>query len=263
MEEQKRQFLGIWIPKELWEMKELNCQDKCLVAEIQSLDLGDGCYASNKYFSEFFGITEIAVSNSISKLKKLGVLEQISFDGRLRKLKVCLKEKFKSDLKPTLTNNKVYNNIPDKSSISISDKSSIDKQDLQVKKISKKVSVKKPTQKEKLFYSLKEIIPKYFSDDDISNLLIRWLNSLYEVNKLPSSAGLEESLLQIQKLKKQEILNVISNSIRGSYKTFFIPESDLVSRDGISHELTPNYEDEEQKKKSDRLFDKFLSSCNK
>ena len=32
----KREFLGIWIPKEIWLNKNLSITEKCLLAEIQN-----------------------------------------------------------------------------------------------------------------------------------------------------------------------------------------------------------------------------------
>ena len=36
MEEQQRQFKGIWIPKEIWLNKELTMQEKMILVEIDS-----------------------------------------------------------------------------------------------------------------------------------------------------------------------------------------------------------------------------------
>lgn len=74
MEEQQRQFKGIWIPKEVWESKELTLQQKVMLVEIDSLDNDKGCYASNKYFSEFFGISNGRVSQVINELVDKGYL---------------------------------------------------------------------------------------------------------------------------------------------------------------------------------------------
>ena len=42
-----RGFKGIWIPKEIWESKEISMQEKVFLAEIHSLDNEQGCIASN------------------------------------------------------------------------------------------------------------------------------------------------------------------------------------------------------------------------
>lgn len=94
MEEQKREFKGIWIPKEIYLDKRINWSEKILLVEIDSLDNEKGCFSSNKYFSEFIGVTERAVTGMIAKLKDLGYISQSSFDGRRRVLhsnvKVCV-----------------------------------------------------------------------------------------------------------------------------------------------------------------------------
>ena len=50
MDKLKRSFKGIWIPAHIWLNKSLSIQEKVFLAEIDSLDNDDGCYAS-KYQS--------------------------------------------------------------------------------------------------------------------------------------------------------------------------------------------------------------------
>ena len=72
MEEQERDFKGVWIPKEIWLDKRLTPLDKMILVEIDSLDITNkGCFASNKYLAEFCQCTETKISTTISKLKKL------------------------------------------------------------------------------------------------------------------------------------------------------------------------------------------------
>lgn len=94
-------FTGVWIPKEIYLSKDLNWTQKILFVEIQSLDNGEGCYASNEYLSEFLGVSKQTISDSISKLKKLGFIKQVSFDGKTRRLQVVdLNEIRRKDLPP-------------------------------------------------------------------------------------------------------------------------------------------------------------------
>ena len=118
---EKRQFLGIWIPKEIYLNNELSWTDKILVIEILSLDNERGCFASNDYFAEFLGVTKTTISTSISKLKELGFIEQISFDGRTRILKAVYKKiekqhtrKFKGRVQENLKHNNTENNTENK-----------------------------------------------------------------------------------------------------------------------------------------------------
>jgi len=64
----KREFKGIWIPADIWLSKELSLQEKVFLVEIDSLDNEDGCFASNKYFAEFFQLSKGRVSQVITGL---------------------------------------------------------------------------------------------------------------------------------------------------------------------------------------------------
>jgi hypothetical protein len=72
MEKPSRDFKGIWIPKEIWKSNQLSIMEKVLFVEIHSLDNERGCYASNRYFSEFFGISERQIQTYIAGLKTKG-----------------------------------------------------------------------------------------------------------------------------------------------------------------------------------------------
>lgn len=88
MSEPKYEFRGVWIPKEVWEDVKLTWMEKCLAAEIDALDNGGGCFASNEYLANKFGSTAASIANQISKLRTEGYVETLSFNGRTRKLRV-------------------------------------------------------------------------------------------------------------------------------------------------------------------------------
>lgn len=94
-----RDFKGIWIPREIWLAKDLSCHEKCLWAEIHSLfdRESGGCYASNEYLMEFFGIKERRLQEMMANLKKKGWVVQVSFDGRNRVIKAVVPQE---DYKP-------------------------------------------------------------------------------------------------------------------------------------------------------------------
>lgn len=120
----ERDFKGIWIPKEIWLDERLNALDKIILAEINSLDGEDGCYASNQYLAEFCQCSEAKITKSISLLIKLGFIKVISFDGRKRFLKTCL-------IKNTRQTSKIYQadleNLPDNNIYNNKDNNIIDK----------------------------------------------------------------------------------------------------------------------------------------
>lgn len=88
-----RDFKGVWIPRAIWLDERLTALDKIIFTEIDSLDIGDeGCYATNEHFAEFCQCTERKVTQTISKLKSLGLIEQTGCNGRVRILKSNLEK---------------------------------------------------------------------------------------------------------------------------------------------------------------------------
>lgn len=70
-----RDFKGIWIPREIWEMTDLNWTEKILLVEIDSLDVdGQGCYASNEYLAKFLGVSKERLRKLVYKLTEAGYL---------------------------------------------------------------------------------------------------------------------------------------------------------------------------------------------
>jgi hypothetical protein len=74
MEKTQRDFKGVWIPKEIWLSEKLSLMEKVLFVEIHSLDNERGCFASNRYFAEFFNISERQITTYISSLKDKGFI---------------------------------------------------------------------------------------------------------------------------------------------------------------------------------------------
>lgn len=74
-----RAFNGVWIPKKYWLDENLSIVEVAFMAEIESLDGDNGCYASNNHFAEFFGMTASRVSQIINSLSDRGYL-QISYE---------------------------------------------------------------------------------------------------------------------------------------------------------------------------------------
>ena len=90
MDDEKRGFRGIWFPAEVWLDERLTALEKIILMEIDSLDNEDNCYASNEHLANFCHCSQSKVSKAISKLKTLGYIEVVSFDGRSRRLRSCL-----------------------------------------------------------------------------------------------------------------------------------------------------------------------------
>ena len=81
---EERNFKGIWIPKEIWLTDELSLQEKVVLVEIDSLDDEEkGCYASNKYFAEFFKLSNGRVSQIIKQLQQKGYIDiKYNYQGK-------------------------------------------------------------------------------------------------------------------------------------------------------------------------------------
>ena len=185
MNEQERDFKGVWIPKEVWLDTRLTALDKVILTEIDSLDNSErGCYASNKHIAEFCQCSEAKVSKSISLLIKLGYIYLQHFDGRQRELKSRFTKNdnqpcknYKADYKKigqSNTNNNTSNNTNNK------------------KKESKKNSFDEII----TTYSMKFELPVC---DEITDLLGEWL----KVRKAKRAAMTDRAIqMNIEKLDK-------------------------------------------------------------
>ncbi|OXC41444.1 hypothetical protein AYP92_10115 [Lactobacillus crispatus] len=72
--ENNRKFKGVWIPAEYWLDENLTIMEVVILTEIDSLDGENGCFASNKHFASFIGMTPAYVSKIIKHLKEKGYI---------------------------------------------------------------------------------------------------------------------------------------------------------------------------------------------
>ena len=73
-EKYRRDFKGVWIPKEIWLNRDLSVMEKLFLVEIDSLDNEQGCFASNKHFSDFFDISKGRCTQIIKSLEEKGLV---------------------------------------------------------------------------------------------------------------------------------------------------------------------------------------------
>jgi len=71
----EREFLGVWIPKDIYLHKQLTPTEKLLLAEVTSFAKNGVCFASNEHFSDFLGISKNHVSKLITKLNRTGFIK--------------------------------------------------------------------------------------------------------------------------------------------------------------------------------------------
>ena len=85
-------FTGIFIPVEILERKDISIFEKLLLSWIDSLfDIGrSGCFASNKYLADKLGVKENTVAKAITHLRKQGLIEDVSFNGRDRVMRALI-----------------------------------------------------------------------------------------------------------------------------------------------------------------------------
>lgn len=82
-----RGFKGVWIPSYIWLDENLTTQEMLFLVEIDSLDISDkGCYASNKHFANFFGLTNGRCSQIISSLQEKEYISVSFIYGKNREI---------------------------------------------------------------------------------------------------------------------------------------------------------------------------------
>lgn len=83
----KKEFTGIWIPRDVWEDDRLGVLDKVVFAVIAGLARGeDGCYATNKALAEFCKCSERKVCASVSALASAGYIQVDGGNAKTRRM---------------------------------------------------------------------------------------------------------------------------------------------------------------------------------
>lgn len=86
-------FTGIFIPVEIMEIEGLTLFEERLLSIIDSLYCSDhgGCFASNEYLAEKMkNVKPNTIAKALTKLRKMELIEDISFDGRKRVIRACI-----------------------------------------------------------------------------------------------------------------------------------------------------------------------------
>jgi hypothetical protein len=121
MSEPTPRFTGIFIPVEILELPGLTLFEMLLLSWIDALFCPQhgGCYASNEYLAQKMkDAKENTVAKAITNLRSLGLIEDISFNGRKRVIRALIGkevEKAQSkaglDLNPTLGWTKIQGSV--------------------------------------------------------------------------------------------------------------------------------------------------------
>jgi DNA-binding Lrp family transcriptional regulator len=115
-DEAERQFTGYWIPVEIADNPDLSWSERILWAEIHALSKGaKGCIASNAHFADHLGLSQERISRMISHLREQGLVEDLGFNGRFRRMRATqpcqgsLDKKVKAALTKTSTGKRSVN----------------------------------------------------------------------------------------------------------------------------------------------------------
>lgn len=84
MKDETNNCNGIFIPQSVLSLGSITWMDKCLWAKIRQHSSGGGCQLSNRDLAKEFDSTEKSIANKISKMRGLGIVEQLWFNGSAR-----------------------------------------------------------------------------------------------------------------------------------------------------------------------------------
>ena len=124
MEQEKKEFTGIFIPKHIIEDEELSMSEMIIYSEIACFEV---CYKSNESLGSRWNLKSNTISIIISKLIDKGYVISGSFDGRHRQLMALrdkpnqiqplkkIKGRISKKSKPAIEKNQTIDNIVDNS----------------------------------------------------------------------------------------------------------------------------------------------------
>ena len=210
---EQRQFLGVWFPAEIWLNRELSIIEKSIYIEIQSLDNENHCTAGNEYFADFCQVSISAVSKAIRHLKELGMVEELEFNGRVRKLRVVKKKKLPSKKEKAASENLHPNNIHNKTN----------NKNISIKNTNSKKSLVK---RKSLYEKMQDEILLFTKNTEIQNALTQFLNLQLEIYKEQGKTYYSNIFKsRLNKLKtefdKKDWLPVIQNAIEHGWQNFY------------------------------------------
>ncbi len=243
--------------------------EKDIYAIIYGFSQAEGRFTGSlQYLADWTCSTKQGVLKAITKLLNKNLIAKIEVVKNNIKFVEYYTTEFNTikqsltPIKQSLTNN-IANNINNE--LLLDNNELLPNNNPLLEKNSKKAfdlgKTKKMTKKELLYHKLlDEILVKspLYQKDNIRDLLIRWIKALYEINKLPSSISLEDSLFELSKYDDNTIIEAINNSIKSNYSRFYINQKSYISSDGIdrNNKLT-DYEIQKQEESYKYIEDKY------
>lgn len=204
-------FKGVWITKALWLATDLSWMEKCLVAEIDNLDDDErGCTASDVYLANKFQSTPASIANMLCRLRKIGYIKTLSFDGRIRRMRV--NPRVKAGLTPLL------GQLQPGSEGSSNDAVNSYKEE------------KKAERKGK-FDPCGVLIPDSLNTSEFRQAWGYWISHLQQKRKPPTERSTELQIKKLEAMGVARALAAIEHSITSNYQGLFEPN-------GTSHNQT-------------------------
>ena len=269
----ERVFKGVWIPKEIWLNENLSIQEKVFIAEIDSLDNDEGCFASNDYFSKFFKLSKNRCSEIIKSLEKKKIItisyicKENSKAIEKRVIKVVNKpirysqkgirdsdRPIRDSDRPTRDSDSMYSENCEDNNIFISNP------------ISNPSSTKK-----KKTSSLDEIINNYTSNLDLKETLQDFLKMRKAQKKVMTDRALKTLLNKLDTLATtdEEKIERLEESICNCWLTVY-PKKDLSNKnykqESLDAKANKNYENlkkimKEQQEHYEENVAKYMADC--
>lgn len=108
----ERDIKGIWIPIEIWEDHNITLFETALLAEIDSLDQGEGCWKSDRELAKRMRCSLGHLKNRIHALKESGYLKTINRQNKRRYLRTCFSRHLRKNQSKREVTSKVSEKLP-------------------------------------------------------------------------------------------------------------------------------------------------------
>ena len=225
---EKPSFYAI-IPASVRYSNEITANAKLLYGEITCLCNKEGyCWASNSYFAKLYNVSERTIVNWLNSLEKCGFITKkiIYKDGSnevakriisiaesdLRRISPPGEKNFTTPHEKNFTtpgeNNFTYNNI----------------------KTNNTSNNKKKLNKEKLLDGILAKFQLYNFSEKVQERLLDFYSDKIDNKEVPREHQLIATLDMLASVSESVQLQAINNSIRGGWKTIYLPKSDTTKQ---------------------------------
>lgn len=202
----------------------LNANAKLLFGEITCLCNKEGyCWASNSYFANLYGVSERTIINWLNSLESNGyITKKLVYKDNTNEVDkriICI---VSSDLQPVSPpHEKIFTGSSEKNFTTPGEKNFTDNNI----KTNNTRNSKKESKKEKI---LDEILGKfelYGFNENVQERLLDFYSDRIDNKEVPRDNQLTATLDMLAGVSEKVQLQAIENSIRGGWKTIYLPNS--------------------------------------